>query len=531
MRIILNNPYKVATDGQIFVDFGNGFQKFNLADVRTSGITIPSYVTDLSVIKIKTGSEIINNIDVLYNAQTFADWNRAQDNKEVTLTENQTFVIEPDEGSDVLRKVTAHVEVPQVLPPNLETKDVEFTTNDSYTITPSEGFDGINQVNVNVNVPDRELNLEEKEVEFNGNGTWYIEKSDDTFDGISKVKVDVNVDTEAHNLEEKFETITKNGLHTFENSPVEEGQTPYNGFQSVSALIAVEPKIAEVEDITYTDNGDYDIKVPEGVDEDGQPWDGLGNIRVHVAVPNPAPVVETQNLVVTQNGPQTLRPNENFEGIGEANIDVQVYPTVNITQNITNNGTTTIEIPETKLREKEDGEEAAPVGKVTVNVSVPAPEMILSEEEITIDANTDPNDPIILTPQGEANGIASVKINVNVPNPHEVEEKEVTATENDIDVVLEPSEGLEGISKATVHIAVPMDEGDDVIFIDPTNPTSNDRVSVENGVITILPQEGKAGLKKVKIVLTTSLTDPIYIEPEEEDENTEINDNDFVVGN
>lgn len=545
MRIILN-PNKI-TSGQIKVDFGAGFETFQVADVRENGIQIPSYVKDLSVIKIKTGSNVITNIDVLYNATTFSDWNHAQESKEVTLNENSTFVIEPDEGSDVVKKVIAHVDVPQTtVSANLEVKDVNITENGAQTVVASEGYDGLSQVNVNVNVPDRELNLETKELFFDSNGTYYVDKSDESdgiqqvkidinvpnpavvenqtldvtengtytlkpaegFEGIGEATVNVNVNTEVHNLEDKFVSFTENGVFPIEHTEVEEGETPYNGFDNVLVSVDVQPKIAEVEPITYTRNGEYTVEVPEG-------FDGQGNISVNVNVPNPA-VVQEKELSINSNGTYTLEPDEEYEGLSKATFNVDIVPTVDITYPVSENGEYEIEIPETKLRDKEEGEETAPVGKVKVNVSVPAPEMILSDEVVNIDANTG-DEPIVVTPSGDANGIGSVTINVNVPNPHEVEEKEVTVTENDTDVILEPSEGLEGISKATVHVAIPMDEGEDVIFIDPAHLADNDRISVENGVISILPQEGKAGLKKVKIVLTSSLTDPIYIEPEAED--------------
>lgn len=74
-------------------------------------------------------------------------------------------------------------------PPNLEEKDVTITENTTTIVEASEGYDGLSKVNVTTNV---EPNLQSKDVSITENRIEEIE-ADSGYDGLSKVRVYTNV--------------------------------------------------------------------------------------------------------------------------------------------------------------------------------------------------------------------------------------------------------------------------------------------------------------------------------------------------
>ena len=74
-------------------------------------------------------------------------------NKEATISENGTTVINPSAGKDVMEKVTVSVNVPSSGGADLEAdKKVSITANGIVEITPTDGKDGMKKVTANVNV-------------------------------------------------------------------------------------------------------------------------------------------------------------------------------------------------------------------------------------------------------------------------------------------------------------------------------------------------------------------------------------------
>lgn len=80
--------------------------------------------------------------------------------KSVTITQNGTSSVEPDEGYNGLTKVNLTTNVQ----PDLESKSVTITANGTTTVTPTSGKDGLSQVAITTNVESSEL--EEKNVTF-----------------------------------------------------------------------------------------------------------------------------------------------------------------------------------------------------------------------------------------------------------------------------------------------------------------------------------------------------------------------------
>ena len=73
---------------------------------------------------------------------------KVQASKDVTITENGSKTVVPDENFDVLTKVNITTEVN----PSLEDKSVEITENGDYSYTASAPYYGIGNFNVKVNV-------------------------------------------------------------------------------------------------------------------------------------------------------------------------------------------------------------------------------------------------------------------------------------------------------------------------------------------------------------------------------------------
>ena len=62
-----------TTNGKVYVNFGNGFQEYEINEVKDSGIAIPEDCTDYSLIQIKGSSVILNNLDVISSIKTSDD--------------------------------------------------------------------------------------------------------------------------------------------------------------------------------------------------------------------------------------------------------------------------------------------------------------------------------------------------------------------------------------------------------------------------------------------------------------------------
>jgi len=55
----------LTTDGKVYVDFGEGYQSYNVADIKDSGIEIPTSCEDYSNILIKGNTKILKNLDMI----------------------------------------------------------------------------------------------------------------------------------------------------------------------------------------------------------------------------------------------------------------------------------------------------------------------------------------------------------------------------------------------------------------------------------------------------------------------------------
>lgn len=141
-----------------------------------------------------------------------------QQNKNVTITENNTTIsIVPDEGY-MLDKVNVTTEIP------IGSKSVEYNRNGNYTITPEESVEGYDNINVNVNVPIQDA----KDITINRDGHYDVTPDSDNL-GIAKVRIDVDIPIQ----DTKSLEITKNGSYTI--SADEE----YEGMKQVDVVVSL----------------------------------------------------------------------------------------------------------------------------------------------------------------------------------------------------------------------------------------------------------------------------------------------------
>ena len=155
--------------------------------------------------------------------------------KSVTITENGTTEITPDDGY-VLSSVNVDVNVPSK--PE-QSKSVSITENGTTTVTPDNGY-VLSSVNVDVNVPSKPEQA--KSVTITENGTTTV--TPDNGYVLSSVDVDVNVPSKPE--QSKSVTITENGTTEI---------TPDEGYAlsgvSVSVDVAGGPGIVTIPPVTF----------------------------------------------------------------------------------------------------------------------------------------------------------------------------------------------------------------------------------------------------------------------------------------
>ena len=140
--------------------------------------------------------------------------------KSVTITENGTTTVTPDDGY-VLSSVNVDVNVPSK--PE-QAKSVTITENGTTTVTPDDGY-VLSSVNVDVNVPSKPEQA--KSVTITENGTTTVTPDDGYV--LSSVNVDVNVPSKPEQV--KSVTITENGTTQI---------TPDEGYALSSVSVSVE---------------------------------------------------------------------------------------------------------------------------------------------------------------------------------------------------------------------------------------------------------------------------------------------------
>lgn len=187
--------------------------------------------------------------------------------KQITITENTTTIITPDNGYDGLEQVEITTDVSTASTNVMPLVYATINENGRYSYTPSEGYDGIANVTVNVNVPQPVI---EDNVEFTAtnNGNYTIVPSIGRA-GMSSVDLTVNVPNST-----QTKTITTNGTFTPDSG--------YIGFSSVSVDV---PTTANLQSVIANVNGNgTQVVTPSSG------YNGLSQVTINTNVDKKSPV-------------------------------------------------------------------------------------------------------------------------------------------------------------------------------------------------------------------------------------------------
>lgn len=156
-----------------------------------------------------------------------------------------------------------------------------------------------------------------------------------------------------------------------------------------------EPVIQPTKTVRVTENGTQSIKPDQG-------FTAIGAVDLTVDVPQDTPELQTKSVTYSSNGAHSITPDYGYDGLDEVNVTVDVdVPTLqaNKAQTINSNSTVTIN-PDSGY----DGMEQA-----TVTVSVPVPS-VQSTKSQTITQNGTVN----ITPDSGYDALAKLALTVNV---------------------------------------------------------------------------------------------------------------------
>lgn len=340
--------------------------------------------------------------DAIYGATVHVNvpsGHKEEQEKSVTITENGTSSVLPDEGK-VLSKVDIDVAIP------IETGKTEtITENGTVTITPSSGNTAMEDVEVTVAVP-----LETGKTEtITENGTTTILPSSGNA-GMEDVEVTVAIPLE----DNRAETLTSNGEHEV---------LPTSGNTAMKkATITVAVPIESNRTETIEHNGTVTISPSSG-------YAGLEDVDVTVAVP----LESNKAVTLTSNGEHEVTPTAGNDGMQKATVTVAVPIESGKTETISHNGTTTIS-PSTGY----DGLE-----NVEVTVNVP----IESGKTETIEHNGT----VTISPSTGYDGLEDVEVTVAVPLEDNKQET-INLEDYSAPVEVTPSTGNDGMEKVTVTL-------------------------------------------------------------------------------
>ena len=264
--------------------------------------------------------------------------------KEVTPTKDNQ-VIEPSEGKNAITKVTINKIPDEYIKP---TGELEITANGTYDVT--------EKASAVVNVPSEEVELQEKTATITANGTTTI-SPDSNYDGLSKAVVTVNVPEPTGTI-----NITSNG--------------DYNVKDKANANVNIPEPTGTLE---ITSNGNYNVKNKE-----------FASVNVPASA---SPTLQEKSATITENGTTILTPDENYDGLSKATINVNI-PAPTGSLDITANGTYDV------------------TNKASAVVNVPTSSApVLQEKTTTITKNGTTT----VTPDSNYDGLSKNTITVNVP--------------------------------------------------------------------------------------------------------------------
>ena len=200
MSLILKMQINDQSENKYIFSTENGEIELIPLSVIANGEYTPESGKAFSTVTVSVPQTVLEQLNITSNGTYEASSGHAYDVVTVnvqpildilvdTVTENGTYVYEPDEGYDGLEEVRVTVSVPE---PVFEHLTRTITSNGTYNYSPSTGKDGFDEAQITVNVPQPQPLLEQKSEYYDTNGNYTIQPSQG-YDGISEVSVEVDV--------------------------------------------------------------------------------------------------------------------------------------------------------------------------------------------------------------------------------------------------------------------------------------------------------------------------------------------------
>lgn len=219
---------------------------------------------------------------------------------------NNPLIIEPDDGYDVLEKVTAIVNIAQQ---NIQMlKQVNINSNTTTNILPDEGYDGIKKVVVTTNIPPTEVENGSYVLNYN---EFTAPSNDNSVGPLSNKEIvptsGFNFDKFKVYLKRENKTITSNGTYT-----------PSSTDNVLSKVIVnVQPTLQQKNNIRVTNNTTVlDVQPDSG-------YDGLSIVRIYNDVEVPT-ITQITNYPISSNGIINVPIPTGYDAVDYINLLVSV---------------------------------------------------------------------------------------------------------------------------------------------------------------------------------------------------------------
>ena len=200
MSLILKMQINDQSENKYIFSTENGEIELIPLSVIENGTYTPEEGQAFSTVTVAVPQTVLEQLNITANGTYEASSGHAYDVVTVnvqpildilsdTITENGTYVYEPEQGYDGIEQVVVNVSVPE---PLFEHLTETITTNGTYNFTPTIGKDGFDEANITVNVTTPQPNLQTKTLTITQNGSSVV-TPDSGYDGLDEVDVTVNV--------------------------------------------------------------------------------------------------------------------------------------------------------------------------------------------------------------------------------------------------------------------------------------------------------------------------------------------------
>lgn len=276
--------YPITGNGQLQIPIPSGYDAVDYVSVNVNvpqtlvdnaNVNSNNIITENDTYMVPSGKTGFNGftVNVPQNGSSGSDVN-VQPSKTQTITSNHTTTtITPDSGYDAISKVIVNTNIPDGVDGIQARKDVTITNSDPVLVTPDTEFEAMRSVYItNNSVPSIQTNRTSNIV---SNGTYVIRPSGNN-DVMDKVTVMVNVPDESTTIDNALVNgsgvVYSNGEYN-----IPEGKTGWDSFE-----VDVEPVVEQNKTIhidrNYTGATPYLLRPSSG-------YDGIGSANIYVDVP------------------------------------------------------------------------------------------------------------------------------------------------------------------------------------------------------------------------------------------------------